>query len=265
MELRLRPSLSLIVVLGASLGAFAAGCGDDEGGAGGGGGGTPTSSSTGSPEQTGKECTAASECYPDVVDGELSGEAICLDRVRAGYCTHECTADEDCCSAEGECETDLVQVCSPFESTDTKMCFLACESENIGDLDEATFCQREASRDFICRSSGGGSENRKICVPGDCGVGAACSAAADCAADLECLTTWNGGYCSKKDCNLDSDCPADTRCVDQGPGGDKVCLRTCAGDSDCSFCRGDDLAARCDDQVDFLDGTAERVCVPQDF
>ncbi len=254
------------MILGA---AFAAGCGDDSGhGVGGSGGSSSidTGAGAGSPEQTGQECTDASECYPNVADGELAGDAICLDKVRGGYCTHACEADDDCCGAEGECDTDLAQVCSPFSSTDGKMCFLSCEKDELGNLDESSYCQREAGRDFICKSSGGGNENRKICVPGDCGVGAACSATADCTGDLECVTTLDGGYCSKRDCTVDADCPEDTRCVEQAlSGGERVCLKRCSADSDCSFCRGDDLAAVCDDQVDFLDGTGEPVCVPQDF
>lgn len=246
--------------------ALAAGCGDDGGGVGGGGGSGPaTGAGAGSPEQTGQVCEVADDCYPDVT-GELSGDALCLDRVRGGYCTHECAEDTDCCAAEGECETDLRQVCSPFESTDTRMCFLSCEGDDLGGLDEQTFCQREASRDFICRSSGGGSENRKICVPGDCGVGAACGATADCTGDLECVIDGlGGGYCTRKDCTADAECPDDSRCVERSPGGDTLCLRTCAAESDCSFCRGDDLAAECSDAVTFVEGSPVRVCVPPQF
>jgi hypothetical protein len=254
---------TLLLLASSSLLVLAAGCGDDSGGSGSGGG--TSTSSTGSPDETGKQCSTPDECYPDVADGQLAGEALCLDRVRGGYCTHECESDEDCCKAEGECKTDLTQVCSPFESTDTKMCFLACEDEDIGQLDEQTYCQREASRDFICRSSGGGSENRKICVPGDCGVGAACAATADCSGDLECITGLTGGYCTRRDCTADSGCPDGTRCVEQEITGDRYCLRTCAGESDCSFCRGDDLAASCTDGAQFVEGSPESVCIPPEF
>src|SRR5690606_8122464 len=118
--------------------AAVAGCGDDTSAGGGGSGSSNTGAGAGSPEQTGQECEVADDCYPLVTDGELAGDAMCLDRVRGGYCTHQCEADADCCAAEGECETDLAQVCSPFESTGQKMCFLACEKENLGDLDEQT-------------------------------------------------------------------------------------------------------------------------------
>src|SRR5690606_32778436 len=83
------------------------------------------------PGETGSFCETADECFPDVAEGELLGEAICLDRVDDGYCTHECTVDEDCCAVEGECTLDARQVCSPFESTGTMMCFLSCEGSDL--------------------------------------------------------------------------------------------------------------------------------------
>jgi hypothetical protein len=206
-------------------------------------------------EATGSVCTTADECFPDVVDRSmLAGEPLCLDRVRDGYCTHECEADDDCCAATGECRSNLTQVCSPFESTDTKMCFLSCEDEDVRAtldggvaLDEQDFCQREASPDFICRSSGGGSQNRKVCVPGDCGVGAACADDADCDADLRCFTTIRGGYCTKADCTDDASCPTGSVCRAQG--GAMICLRSCSKESDCGFCRGRDVVAACNDDV----------------
>lgn len=118
----------------------------------------------GSPDNAGEVCEVADDCYPDV-EGELSGEAQCLDRVESGYCTHLCETDDDCCAVEGECESDLKQVCAPFESTGLKMCFLSCEGEDVGEQDENEYCQEHAHERFICRSTGGGSENRKVCVP----------------------------------------------------------------------------------------------------
>ena len=85
-----------------------------------------------------------------------------------GYCTHHCTQDSDCCAVAGECPGSRAQVCGPFESTGEMYCFLSCEKE---DLDAAqfddgdTYCQRYVSAAFHCRSTGGGSENRKVCVP----------------------------------------------------------------------------------------------------
>lgn len=124
-------------------------------------------------ESTGQSCAAPSECYPAIDGAALAGEAVCLDRVSGGYCTHLCKVDTDCCAVPGECKTGIAQVCSPFESTGQNMCFLSCEAADLRPapdggavLDEATYCTTYAGRDFKCRSSGGGNKNRKVCVPG---------------------------------------------------------------------------------------------------
>ncbi len=117
---------------------------------------------------TGQACSAVDQCYPEVKEGELQGEAECLDRVEGGYCTHHCTDDNDCCAATGECPGNRAQVCSPFESTGEMYCFLSCEKEDLdaAKLDDGdVYCQTYVTAAFHCRSSGGGSENRKVCVP----------------------------------------------------------------------------------------------------
>ena len=142
--------------------AFAS-CGDDDNGT--------TGTTTGGNEKTGKSCTTVDECYPGVDPAELQGETVCLDRVESGYCTHKCSDDSDCCAAKNECDTNLEQVCSPFESTGEQYCFLSCEQEDLmgagGNFadDGDSYCKSFAHPDFICRSSGGGSKNRKVCVP----------------------------------------------------------------------------------------------------
>jgi hypothetical protein len=210
---------------------------------------------TGSPDQVGSVCLVPEDCYPDIDHTELQGEVECLDRVPAGYCTHLCETDEDCCAVEGECVTDLPQVCSPFESTGMMMCFLGCEADDVtaaGSADDQAFCQEFVSPWFTCRSSGGGSENRKICVPVDCGVGAACGADADCGPDLTCISEVDAGYCGVQDCSANADCPADSSCITHL--GLNYCARNCAAASDCGFCRGTDDAAACTSEVDFVEG-----------
>lgn len=256
----------LPLALLACMGIVGACSSDDDKGAAGSAG---TAGTGGSPEQTGSSCVEATDCFPNVADGGLVGEPVCLDRVRDGYCTHLCEKDEDCCAAPGECATSLPQVCSPFEATGQKMCFLSCEEADMqpydggtGWEDENEFCQKEASKDFICRSSGGGAENRKICVPGDCGVGAACVTTADCTGDLECITDMAGGYCGKADCTADADCPNGSSCVQMAPDRN-YCLRRCTGDSDCSFCRPWEQPTSCTSEVTFVEeGTNGRVCLP---
>jgi hypothetical protein len=216
---------------------------------------------TGSPDLVGSVCVVAEDCYPEIDPELLQGEVECLDRVPAGYCTHQCSTNEDCCAAEGECLTDLPQVCSPFESTGLMMCFLSCEAEHVttaGSADEQAFCQEFVSPWFSCRSSGGGSENEKICVPVDCGVGAACGEDADCGPDLACILEVDAGYCGVRDCSSNADCPADASCITHA--GLNYCARNCVAASDCGFCRASEDAAACTSDVAFVEaGTS--VCV----
>ncbi len=120
----------------------------------------------------GQPCTVPANCYPGVEAGALKGEVRCLS-VTGGYCTHVCLADTDCCAIPGECRTNLPEVCSPFESQPDKMCFLTCEDADLQQArtelgwqgtDANAFCQFFANASFTCRSSGGGTDNRKICM-----------------------------------------------------------------------------------------------------
>lgn len=222
---------------------------------------TEAGGETGSPDQVGSACMSPADCYPNVDHAELAGQVECLDRVPDGYCTHQCDVDEDCCAIEGECATTLPQVCAPFESTGLRMCFLSCEPADVsaaGSADDQAFCQEFVSPWFICRSSGGGGGNRKVCVPGDCGLGAVCGVDGDCDAGLECLDEINGGYCGVRGCQSNGDCPPDSMCVNHA--GINYCARTCAAASDCSFCRYDNVVATCRTDVEFVEGSGS-VCV----
>ncbi|MCP4678421.1 MAG: hypothetical protein GY854_23490 [Deltaproteobacteria bacterium] len=114
-------------------------------------------------EETGESCQTAEECYDGFERDAFTGDIVCMDRVENGYCTHHCVNDDDCCAIPGECKTSRPQVCGPFESTGEKFCFLSCENLDAGV--EENYCQLYAHPNFICRSTGGGSENRKVCVP----------------------------------------------------------------------------------------------------
>jgi hypothetical protein len=120
------------------------------------------------PEQTGQACTDVGQCYPGIDGGSfMGGPAVCLD-TQGGYCTHVCMADTDCCAIPGECKTGFPQVCSPFESRPDKYCILSCEDSQVADAgvtDANAFCATYAHAGFTCRSSGGGSQNRKVCMP----------------------------------------------------------------------------------------------------
>jgi hypothetical protein len=148
--MRRRLSFNFLVLL--ALAATPLACGDDD------------------VEDTGEACTVADDCYDEVLEEDrdmIAGEIECLERVEGGYCTHQCETDDDCCAVDGECDSnDIRVVCSPFENeSGIKRCFLACEAEDIGDQEESEYCQEFAHEDFGCRSSGGGDENRKVCVP----------------------------------------------------------------------------------------------------
>lgn len=149
-----RPALALVLALAL---LTASGCGSDSNGN---GNGTPTN--------TGQACTTANQCYPGVTAGDLVGDPVCLDKVTGGYCTHLCTQDADCCAAAGECNGNHAEVCGPFESTGNMYCFLSCEAADMagtGITDADVYCHTYASAAFGCRSTGGGSKNRKVCTP----------------------------------------------------------------------------------------------------
>jgi hypothetical protein len=120
-------------------------------------------------EQTGQACMNEGQCYPGLDAATfMGGPAVCLPVTGGGYCTHKCTADTDCCAVPGECKTSFPQVCSPFESQPDKYCILSCEDAQVSDAgvaDANTFCATYAHVGFTCRSSGGGSQNRKVCMP----------------------------------------------------------------------------------------------------
>jgi hypothetical protein len=147
----MRSYASVSVVFGVAL-AIGWACGDGEG-------------DESSPDMAGEVCQHADDCYDDVDHEDLHGEVRCLDRVESGYCTHLCQTDADCCAVDGECRSDLHQVCAPFESTGMMMCFLSCEAADVEDDDPDAYCHEHAHDRFQCRSSGGGSANRKVCTP----------------------------------------------------------------------------------------------------
>jgi hypothetical protein len=84
----------------------------------------------------------------------------------------------------------------------------------------------------------------------------------DCANGLECVTSFDHGYCTIADCTLNADCPNDARCVTL-PDGHNYCLRTCTGPNSCTFCRPFEFGGECTGDVDFAEaGTTGEVCLP---
>ena len=96
-------------------------------------------------------CDVADDCptHQGVVTQCLDGDG------EDGFCTWSCTVDADCAFDEVD---DWPRVCAPLESEEGQHWFPSCEG--AGD-DEPDACPRG----FGCRSTGGGSDKRKICFP----------------------------------------------------------------------------------------------------
>jgi hypothetical protein len=127
-------------------------------------------SSGSGPKNVGQPCSQPSQCYP-ALQGDaagIQGQITCLTQVSGGYCTHTCASDADCCAVPGECTPGFKEVCASFESTAQMYCFLSCDPNDIagadaGTTDPATYCATWAWATSTCRSTGGGSANRKFC------------------------------------------------------------------------------------------------------
>ncbi|MCB9762134.1 MAG: hypothetical protein H6739_20100 [Alphaproteobacteria bacterium] len=100
-------------------------------------------------------CEVAEDCG-EVVPEDAT--AVCIDKSGEGFCTWTCEADADCENLDYD--EDFARVCASFESEDDTYCFPACDEEAE---DEEDVCPP----DFNCRSTGGGSENRRVCFPNE--------------------------------------------------------------------------------------------------
>jgi hypothetical protein len=109
-----------------------------------------------------------SDCYSGLDAGALSGQVVCL-ALHAGYCSHTCTADTDCCKVAGECPGGIKEICAPLQSNAQTYCFVSCETADIaptadGGADPTAYCHSVAGSAATCRSTGGGAP-RKFCAP----------------------------------------------------------------------------------------------------
>ncbi|MFT7622116.1 MAG: hypothetical protein ACI9WU_001283 [Myxococcota bacterium] len=96
------------------------------------------------------------------------------------------------------------------------------------------------------------------------GVGAECSAAADCREAQVCLTAFKGGYCAVENCASDADCPEASACVAHDDG-KNYCFRVCGSKADCNVNRSEDTESNCSSSVTFTDADANKqskACVP---
>lgn len=85
-------------------------------------------------------------------------------------------------------------------------------------------------------------------------VGAMCTSASGCDAELTCNTTVPGGYCTKA-CTTSgakAECPDDSIC-DSVTGGGTTCVKTCSSASDC----------RPDQDCNGVSGSNVKACKPK--
>ncbi|HKY34882.1 MAG TPA: hypothetical protein VJN18_02980 [Polyangiaceae bacterium] len=96
------------------------------------------------------------------------------------------------------------------------------------------------------------------------GVGAACSADADCFVGdtrLMCLS-FKGGYCGLEGCQQDVDCPAGSGCVTHDDG-NNYCFLLCVEKFECNYTRPLEIEANCSSNITFSDGNKNsKACVP---
>lgn len=90
-------------------------------------------------------CEVADDCVESIPE---DADGACLDKGDEGFCTWQCAVDDDCSAAEPSF------VCASFENEATTYCFPSCdEGDDV------------CPSGFGCRSTGGGSDNRKVCFP----------------------------------------------------------------------------------------------------
>jgi hypothetical protein len=96
------------------------------------------------------------------------------------------------------------------------------------------------------------------------GVGAACTADADCSHGdfaLECLP-FKGGYCGLEGCKSDIDCPSGSGCVAHDDG-KAYCFLQCTDKPQCNYTRPPEIESNCSSKVDFVSGQKDsKACVP---
>jgi len=79
--------------------------------------------------------------------------------------------------------------------------------------------------------------------------------------DLQCLTTFKGGYCGVVDCTAHVDCPEGSACVAHDDGVN-YCFRLCVDKAECNLHRSPDQEANCSSNVDYVGPDAGKACVP---
>ncbi len=96
------------------------------------------------------------------------------------------------------------------------------------------------------------------------GVGAACTANADCFVGdthLVCLP-FKAGYCGLEGCQGSGDCPPGSACVTHDDG-NNYCFLLCTDKPQCNYTRPVEIEANCSSKITFADATKDsKACVP---
>ena len=93
------------------------------------------------------------------------------------------------------------------------------------------------------------------------GLGAECGSDDDCHEDLDCLQDFGGGYCGLSGCEAHADCPDYSSCVEYDDDS-TYCFRDCENKAECNANRSRDREANCSSNIDFVEPTDLRACVP---
>lgn len=105
-----------------------------------------------------RPCASVADCVDPVPEDT---EGVCLEKSQEGFCTWTCTHDDDC--DDGEHPHPLV--CAGFEDEAGSFCFPSCDDGDSDDEGGGEDGEGACPAGFVCRSTGGGSANRKICFP----------------------------------------------------------------------------------------------------
>ena len=96
----------------------------------------------------------------------------------------------------------------------------------------------------------------------DFGIGAECGIDDDCDVEMgqTCLG-FKGGYCGLEGCLSNADCPELSGCVAHTDG-INYCFRLCDDKAQCNENRSVENEANCSANVDFVEPTNAKACVP---
>lgn len=107
------------------------------------------------------------------------------------------------------------------------------------------------------------------------GVAAQCTVTADCpvvdfegdagSMQLECITSFKGGYCGLANCTTSAECPAGSICVAHDDPVGSFCFRSCADKPECNVNRDPANEANCSSSFTWqvpAEDDGSKACIP---